>query len=98
MHGPNVWNKISLTTTDPDADQYEIIDHKITYRLAQRPGSYVVLKYTRPVVKHKSSQQLITTPAPGNVFDRSMADVSVLAGLLIDKFVYHCPLYRQHQK
>ncbi len=82
----------------PEADQYDIIDHKVTYRLAQRPGSYVVLKYTRPVVKHKNSQQLITTPAPANVFDHSLADVSLLAGLLIDKFVYHCPLYRQHQK
>ncbi len=27
----------------PDANDYEIIDHKITHRLAQRPGSYVVL-------------------------------------------------------
>jgi len=24
--------------------------------------------------------------------------VSVLAGLLVDKFVYHLPLYRQHQR
>jgi transposase len=82
----------------PDADQYEVIDHKITYRLAQRPGSYVVLQYTRPVVKHKAMQQLITAPAPANVFDQCTADVSVLAGLLIEKFAYHCPLYRQHQK
>ena len=27
-----------------------------------------------------------------------MADVSVLAGLLVDKFAYHLPLYRQHQR
>jgi hypothetical protein len=27
-----------------------------------------------------------------------MADVSLLAGVLIDKFVYHLPLYRQHQR
>lgn len=82
----------------PEADQYEVIDHKISYRLAQRPGSYVILKYTRPVIKHKASQRVTTPPAPANVFDQSMADVSLLAGLLIDKFVYHCPLYRQHQK
>jgi hypothetical protein len=24
-------------------DQIEVIDHKVSYRLAQRPGSYVVL-------------------------------------------------------
>jgi hypothetical protein len=32
------------------------------------------------------------------VFEKSFADVSLLAGLLIDKFAYHLPLYRQHQR
>ncbi|MGI9278136.1 MAG: IS66 family transposase [Endozoicomonas sp.] len=36
-----------------DADQYEVIDHKYTHRLAQRPGSHVILKYQRDVVRHK---------------------------------------------
>ena len=81
-----------------DASQYEVIDHKITRRLAQRPGSYVVLEYHRPVVKHKLSQTLTTVAAPSAVFDNSLADVSLLAGLLVDKFVYHLPLYRQHQR
>jgi len=82
----------------PDADDYEVISHKITYRLAQRPGSQVVLKYTRPVLKKKSTQATITPPAPANVLDKSYADVSFLAGMLVDKFCYHMPLYRQHQR
>jgi len=86
----------------PDADQYEVIDYKISYRLGQQPSSYVVLKYSRPVLKRiirsKSSKNLVTTPAPASVFEGSMADVSVLAGLLVDKFAYHLPLYRQHQR
>ena len=73
----------------PDADQYEVIDHQVTRRLAQRPGSYVVLEYRRPVVKHKASATLREVPAPRAVFEHSLADVSVLAGLLVDKFVYH---------
>jgi transposase len=81
-----------------DASDYDIIRYENTYRLAQRTGSYVVLKYVRPVLKHNSTQQLTTTPAPENVFDKSYADVSFVAGLLIDKFVYHLPLYRQHQR
>lgn len=81
-----------------DADQYEIIDYKVTRRLAQRPGSYEVLEYRRPVVRHKSSQILSTVPAPSGLFDRSIADVSLIAGMLIDKFVYHLPLHRQHQR
>ncbi|MCF1456845.1 MAG: IS66 family transposase [Shewanella sp.] len=82
----------------PDADDYTIIGHKTTYRLAQRPGSQVVLKYTRPVIKKKSTQKISTTEAPANVLDKSFADVSFLVGMLLDKFLYHLPLYRQHQR
>ncbi len=80
------------------SDDYEIISYKTTYRLAKRPGSSVILKYTRPVLKKKSNQKLITTAAPDNVLDKSCADVSFLVGMLIDKFLYHLPLYRQHQQ
>jgi hypothetical protein len=65
--------------------------------LAQRPGSYVVLKYVRPVIKRRDSQTLSCPPAPVGVIDGSRADVSFIAGMLIDKFAYHQPLYRQHQ-
>lgn len=76
----------------------EVIDEKVTHRLAQRPGSYVVLEYRRPVVKDKRFERIHTAPAPANVLEGSFADVSFLAGMLIDKFCYHLPLYRQHQR
>jgi transposase len=79
-------------------DRRELIGAKVTYRLAQRPGSYVVLEYTRPVYKLLDDQTIVTTPAPANVLDKSVVDVSFLAGMLIDKFCYHLPLYRQHQR
>jgi transposase len=82
----------------PDADQYEVIGTKSTFRLAQLPASYVVLQYDRPVVKRKGGDQPLPSPAPANVLDRSLADVSLLVGLLVDKFQYHLPLYRQHQR
>ena len=82
----------------PDADEYEVISEKVTYRLAQRTSAYVVLKYVRPVLKHRTSAKLSSTPAPPALWDNDIADVSVVAGLLVDKFVYHLPLYRQHQR
>lgn len=39
-------------------DQYTIIRDDVTYRLAQRPGSVVVLKYTTPVIKLKETQRV----------------------------------------
>jgi len=80
---------------DPSA--YEIIDTKVTYRLAQRPGSFVLLKYERPVIKLRETETLHAAPAPVGVLEGSRADVSLLAGVLLDKFLYHMPLYRQHQ-
>jgi transposase len=85
-----------VATLAPDA--YEVIGEKVTYRLAQQPGAYVMLKYVRPVIKVKATQALPCSPAPPAVFEKSVADVSLLAGLLIDKFAYHLPLYRQHQR
>jgi hypothetical protein len=39
-------------------DAYEVIGEKVTYRLAQRPGAYVVLKYVRQVIKLKETQAI----------------------------------------
>jgi transposase len=88
---------------NPDAaglapDAYEVIGEKVTHRLAQRPGSYVILKYVRQVIKRKADGTLHCAPAPAGVFEGGRADASFLAGLLVDKFLYHLPLYRQHQR
>jgi transposase len=77
---------------------YEVIGEKVTYRIAQRPGAYVILKYLRPVIKRKDTEALSCPPAPPAVFEKSVADVSLLAGLLMEKFRYHLPWYRQHQR
>jgi transposase len=79
-------------------EQYEVIGEKVTHRLAQRPGSYVVLKYVRPVIKRRDTQALSCPALPSGVIDGSRADVSFVAGMAIDKFVYHLPLYRQHRR
>ena len=76
----------------------EVIGEKVSYRLAQQPGSYVVLKYIRKVVKRLDTKTILTPPAPANVLERSAVDVSFLAGMLVDKFCWHLPLYRQHQR
>lgn len=77
-------------------EAYEVIGEKVSHRLAQRPGSYVVLKYVRPVIKRRDTQVLSCPPAPVGVIEGSRADVSFIAGMMVDKFAYHLPLYRLH--
>ena len=93
--------EIVLKPENWDEDQqadYEKIGEKVTCRLAQRPGAYVLLRYVRPVYKKKTDDTIHNSAAPSAVFEKSCADVSFLAGLLIDKLTYHLPLYRQHQR
>lgn len=77
--------------------EYEVIGEKVSHRLAQRPGSYVILRYVRQVIKRRDDQSLHCPPAPTGVLDHSRADVSFISGLIVDKFLYHQPLYRTHQ-
>ena len=96
-------NRTALLVRDPAIEaiaepEREVIGEKVSYRLAQQPGSYVVLKYIRKVVKRLDTKTILTPPAPANVLGRSAADVSFLAENLVDKFAYHLPLDRQHQR
>jgi transposase len=77
---------------------YTVVSEKKTYRLAQQPASYTVLEIVRPVVKLADTGRLSSPAAPTSVLPGSYADVSLLAGMLVDKFRYHLPLYRQHQR
>src|SRR5579884_665436 len=63
-----------------EAGQFEIIGQKVTHRLAQRPGSYVILKYVRPLVKRRDTETIHCAPAPAGVLEGSRADVSFLVG------------------
>jgi len=61
-----------------------VISHKVSYRLAQRPGSYVILKYLRSVTKRVDTQAISCAPAPGGVIDGSRADVSFWPACCVD--------------
>mgnify|MGYP007078746557 CR=1 FL=1 len=55
-----------------------MIGEKVSHRLAQRPGSYVILKYVRPVIKRRDTQTIHCPAAPAGVIDGSRADVSFI--------------------
>jgi len=83
---------------DLSPDEYEIIGTEKRYKLAQQAASYTVLCYEQPIIKLTSSGDIMPTLGVPAVLERSLADVSFLAGTLVDKFSFHLPLYRQHQR
>lgn len=88
---------INIDIPVPAEDGVEIIGYETIHRVAQRPAATVVLAYKIPIVK-SATGSLIPTWAPNQLFEGSYADVSFIAGMLVDKFMYHLPLYRQHQR
>ncbi len=79
----------------PD-EEVVLIGQDVTYRLAQR-SPYVVLKHVRRTWKKKGTDEIQKAKLP-TVIQRSFADVSLLAGLAVDKHCHHLPLYRQHKR
>ena len=57
----------------------------------------MVIRYRHVTVKIRETGALAGAPAREGVFKNSCADVSFVAALLIDKFLWHLPLYRQHR-
>ena len=81
-----------------DDDAFDVIGEKVTERLVQIPTQYRVERTIRKTCKIKQTGKLHTAPAPDAVIERSFADATLLAGMITDKFQYHLPLYRQHQR
>ncbi len=79
------------------AGSYTTIKEVVTERLVQKPSSFEVHRYVREVVKLQDGR-IVCPPAPSAVLERCLADVSLLANLVVDKIRYHLPLYRQHQR
>ena len=78
-------------------DEYEIISERVCCKLASVPIRHMVLRYHYKKAKIRSSGALVCAPAVEGIFKRSSVDVSFVAGMLVDKFAWHLPLYRQHQ-
>lgn len=99
--GPEVPVKV-IEREDPSAadippEQRELIGVEVVRKLAQQ-SSYLVLEYRTKKYKNKETGEISAPTAPPSVIPGSIADVSFLAGILVDKFLHHLPLYRLHER
>ncbi|MDE0378983.1 MAG: IS66 family transposase [Rhodospirillales bacterium] len=93
---------IDIAVTPPEIeglseDDYEVISERVHCRLAALECRHVVIRYRHLKVKLRETGALVGGPARESLFKNSCADVSFVAALLIDKFLWHLPLYRQHR-
>ncbi len=88
---------IDITVTPPaieglSEDDYEVVSERVHCRLAAIECRHVVIRYRHVKVKIRETGSLMGAPAREGVFKNSCADVSFVAALLIDKFLWHLPL------
>lgn len=73
------------------------IGQDITRRLEYVPGHFVEHEHHCDKFACQTCKEGVTTAAgPDKVIDRSPADASVLAHVVVSKIVDHCPLHRLH--
>ena len=74
------------------------IGKDITRSLEFVPGHFVEHEYHRDKYACGTCKQGVTTaPGPSKLIERSAADASVLAHVVVSKFADHCPLHRLHR-
>lgn len=79
-------------------DQLELIESKVTERIFRLDSPYCVLRVHQNVYRKKDGCLEEFHPTPfGEVIPGSIFDVSMLAGMILDKYYLHLPIHRQHQ-
>jgi transposase len=77
----------------------ELISEKVTERLGTTPEEHYVEKIVRRTYKVKSTGEIYTPAAPEHVFDHPCkVTESFLVAMVIKKFLWHLPLYRQEKQ
>ena len=93
---------VDITVMPPESEglspeNYDIVSERVMSRIATLDYRHVVLRHHHVTIKLHESGALVGAPAREGVFKNSCADVSFIAVMLIDKFLWHLPIHRQHR-
>ena len=67
----------------------------VSETLAYKPGELFVKKVIRPRLLDTTTHRIFQAPAPERSFERSNVDTTLVAQVIVEKYVDHLPLYRQ---
>lgn len=71
------------------------VGEDVTEILAFKPGELFVKKLVRPKLLDAATNSILQAPAPDRAFEKSSVDPSLVAQVIVEKFLDHLPLYRQ---
>jgi transposase len=97
----NLEREVEIIDPAGDLTNYKIIGEEVTEVLVLVPASFKVKRIIRRKWVLKDSSQLekgvLIAPIPSRTVKRGLFDESVIAHLLISKYIDHLPLYRQRK-
>lgn len=81
--------------------EWDLLDEKeplYTEILVKEPTKFYVLRTYRHKAIRKADHLIVTADCPVKPIAKSYASQSLLADLMVDKYVDHIPFYRQHKQ
>lgn len=84
---------------EPEEDITDLtkIGEEITETLEYTPASLIKRRTIRPKYAKKDNEGVLIAALPSRPIDKSIAEASLLAHILVSKYVDHLPFYRQIQ-
>src|SRR5690606_29936966 len=84
----------------PEGDLTDMIciGQEVTEELDIKPAVLFVRRYIRHKYKAKNEDLFSIAPAPERLLHKHIAGRALIASVLVDKYVYHLPLYRILQR
>ena len=78
-------------------DELELVETRTTEKVVRVQSPYFIVRIHHKTYRRKGCMEELVPVELPEVLENSIYDCSFLAGLAVDKYQFHLPLYRQHQ-
>ncbi len=83
---------------DEDITGLKCIGHEVTDELEYQQAILKINRYKRPKYAREDNEGIICGELPSRPIDKGVAGPGLLSHILVSKYVYHLPFYRQSQR
>jgi len=83
---------------EEDVTGLKCIGHEATEELEYQEAILKIIRYMRPKYAKEDNEGIICGELPSRPIDKGIAGPGLLAHILVSKYVYHLPFYRQSQR
>jgi len=91
---------VEETIIEPEEDVtgLKCIGYEVTDELEYQKAILKIIRYKRPKYAREDNEGVICGDLPSRPIDKGIAGPGLLSHILVSKYVYHLPLYRQSQR